>query len=73
MIAEVSMPDKDVTNEVGYGGIDGETIEVRRCACGAEFDSWDFILGLYRDLAHPCPKCGRRFYFKYKVTVLEVS
>ena len=66
------MPDKDVTSEVKCGGIDGESITLRRCVCGCEFEAWDFILSIYRDMAHTCPECGCKLYFSYKVTVMEV-
>jgi len=66
------MPDKDVTSEARCGDIDGEVMELRQCVCGATFDCWDAILNIYCDLAWRCPSCGRRLYFRYKVTVLEV-
>jgi hypothetical protein len=66
------MADKDVTAEVEYGDIDGDLMELQRCVCGAEFDRWAFVMSLDRADASDCPACGRRLYFSYSVTVLEV-
>lgn len=63
--------DKDITSEVEFGDIDGECLNFCRCACGRNFDSWDFILNVYRDYPKQCD-CGRKLYFKYKVTIYEI-
>ena len=67
------MADKDVTAEVAFWGNDGDTLPLTRCACGAEFPAWDFILSVYADLARQCPRCGRRMYFRNDIRVYEVE
>lgn len=65
------MKDKDITEHVSIGEIDGESLSLEKCVCGREFKSWDFVMSIYRDQANQCD-CGRRLYFSNKVTVYEV-
>lgn len=67
------MTDNDITKLVRFGENDGECLPLEKCACGQEFESWDFILGIYRDNPKTCPKCGRQLYFSVSVRVLEVA
>lgn len=67
------MTDKDITGQVQFQDNDGESLPLTKCACGREFEAWDFLLSIYPDLAHQCPNCGRRMYFTCKITVYEVS
>ena len=66
------MNDKDITSQVQFGGVDGELLPLTKCACGQEFDYWDFVLSIYRVEPDVCPNCGRKMYFKLEVTVYEV-
>jgi DNA-directed RNA polymerase subunit RPC12/RpoP len=67
------MPDKDITAEVSFYDNDGDSLPLTRCACGAKFPAWEFILGTYADMAHTCPHCGRRLYFRNSIRVFEVA
>jgi len=67
------MPDKDVTELVSFGIDDDECLEIRKCACGAEYTPWDFVISIYRDNAHRCRRCKKGFYFRSKITVYEVT
>uniref|UniRef100_A0A6M3JYV4 Uncharacterized protein n=1 Tax=viral metagenome TaxID=1070528 RepID=A0A6M3JYV4_9ZZZZ len=64
--------DKDITDKCRFGGNDDECLPLEKCACGREFDSWDFILGPYRDTPHECD-CGRKLYFRNKITIYEIT
>jgi len=66
------MKDKDITSQVKWGLIDGDLLPLERCACGAEYESWDFILSTESDDPHTCEKCGRRIYFEVIIKVFEV-
>ena len=66
-------PDTDITKFVKVGDIDGEHMPLRECACGQQFDYWDFILSIYPDMPTECPSCGRKMYFSYSVRVYEVA
>ena len=65
--------DKDVTKVVKFEDNDGEVLPLTRCVCGTTWPAWEFQLGVYRDLARGCPRCGRRLYFAMKVLVFEVN
>ena len=65
--------DRDVTALVEFRDNDSEALPLTRCVCDAEFDAWDFILSIYRDMARRCPKCGRRLYFTNTIRVYEVA
>jgi len=63
--------DTDVTAQVEFGSVDGETLPLDRCVCGYRFGHWDEMLSVYRDDPWICPACGRKLYFKQKITVWE--
>lgn len=69
------MSDKDVTQLVDFdaGQIDSECLPLYKCVCGKTFDSWDFLLGIYRENASRCPQCNRRLYFSVGIRVFEVE
>lgn len=65
--------DKDVTDKVEFGNSDDEFLPLEKCVCGQVFGFWDHSLSIYRDNPTECPKCGRKLYFKNKITVFEVN
>ena len=65
--------DKDITNEVEFNLNDDECLPLTKCACGLEFEAWNFIVGVYRDSPAICPECGRKMYFKAGIKVYEVE
>jgi len=64
--------DKDVTSECRFGENDEELLPLKKCVCGKKFDSWDFILSIYREDPHVCD-CGRKLYFRNKITIYEIT
>lgn len=66
------MPDIDVTGLVKFGNNDDECLPLTRCICGQEFGYWEHIINIYRDMAPPCPNCGRKLYFSFSIRVFEV-
>lgn len=64
--------DKDITEQVEFGGIDEESLSLNRCVCGKEFDYWECILSNYNDMPTKCPQCGREMYFGVTIKVYEV-
>ena len=67
------MTDKDVTALMTFGENDGEVLPIDKCACGAKYDRWQFILSIYPDEPRKCHHCRRRFYFRNKITIYEVE
>ena len=67
------MTDKDVTAFMSFGENDEESLPINKCACGACFGWWEFVLNVYHDTPRQCPHCGRRFYFSNKITIYEVE
>jgi len=65
--------DKNISNLIRIGDVDGESLPLIRCVCGIEFPEWTFILGIYRDNAHQCPHCGRQMYFRNNIKVYEIG
>jgi hypothetical protein len=59
----------DVTDTVAYGTADDACLPLLRCLCGEPFEAWAFVLGVYPDLAMPCPACGRQYYFGVRLHV----
>jgi DNA-directed RNA polymerase subunit RPC12/RpoP len=68
---KVGKMDKDITSQVKFGENDGECLPMTKCICGKEFDWWDFILSIYRDMASSCPSCKRKMYFRNRITIYE--
>lgn len=68
----VSSSDKNITEQVEFHPNDDESLPLTKCACGAQFDPWEFIVGIYRDSASECPRCKRHLYFRARITVYEV-
>ena len=66
------MKDKDITQEVQVGDVDGELLALEQCVCGERFGLWGKTIGIYRDYASKCPACGRNLYFRMKLTIYEV-
>ena len=64
--------DKDITNLVDFGDIDGESIPLTKCACGQHYDSWQFIVSIYRNDPVECINCHRKLYCSIEVKVYEV-
>jgi len=64
--------DKDITNQCSFGEIDDECLPLRKCVCGEEYDHWHFVLSIYREGASICKKCGRKLYFRNKITIYEI-
>ena len=65
--------DKNVTNQVQIGEIDGEFLSLDQCACGHKPDLWEIVLGIDPDRAYECAQCRRKLYFSNKITVYEVK
>lgn len=70
----MTMPitDKDVTDQVDFSYNDDECLPLTKCVCGKTWNTWTYILSIYRDTAHECPQCGRRLYFRPHIKVYEV-
>ena len=66
------MKGKDITSQVRIGINDGDLVPLERCACGAEYKSWEFVLSTESYNLHTCEKCGRRMYFEVEIKVFEV-
>jgi hypothetical protein len=71
LAAQSENRDKDVTQLVSFENNDDEMLPLTVCVCGAEYPAWEFILGIYRDMARKCA-CGRRLYFSNGIRVYEV-
>ncbi len=65
--------DKDITSQVDFGDIDDEHLPLTKCICGRVFDSWDFVISIYRDDTQICPDCKRKMYFTNQIKVYEVE
>lgn len=63
--------DRDVTDQVDFGDVDGECLPLTRCVCGTKFPLWDHILGIYDDHPAVCPSCGALLYFRCSIRVFE--
>lgn len=62
----------DITDMVEFGAIDGDILNFNKCACGKEFEDWDFLLSVGEEWAKKCPKCGREMFFSYNTRVFEI-
>jgi NAD-dependent protein deacetylases, SIR2 family len=63
----------DITDKVYTGSPDGELVPLNKCACGKEFEYWDFILSIYDDNPKECPNCGRKLFASIQVRVFEIT
>ena len=66
--------DKDVTDLVNFGLSDHEYLAITKCICGEEYNNrWGFAIGIYKEDAHECEKCGAKLYFTNTITVYRVE
>jgi len=72
MAKEIKTIDKDITNEVSFERNDDEHLPLTKCACGAKFEPWDFILGIERDYPKSRLHCKRKLYFTVDIKVYEI-
>ena len=64
----------DVTDQVSFDNPDDECLPITKCVCGAKFRAWsEFNISIYSDDPYPCPKCGRKLYFRNSIRVMEVK
>ena len=63
----------DVTKQVRFEGNDDELLPITQCVCGAKFNPWEFIIGIYKDDPYKCPMCGAKLYFTWDITVYEIE
>jgi hypothetical protein len=65
----------DVTSKIEFSWNDEECLPITRCICGIKFSAWDFIISIYDDdtLLNHCPNCGRAFYFRIDIRIIEVT
>jgi hypothetical protein len=68
----MGMTDLDITDNVDFGYADEESLPLRFCVCGAQFELWTQVLGIYRDKPWTCPKCARKLYFGNYIKVYQV-
>ena len=50
------------------GDIEGELLPII-CVCGFGIKPWEFPITIYKKEPTLCPKCGRKYYFKAKITI----
>lgn len=64
----------EVTEQVSVGEIDGEHLPLLKCVCGKKYESWDAVMSIY-EFQDPwqCSECGRQLFFRFKVTVWQVT
>jgi uncharacterized CHY-type Zn-finger protein len=60
----------DVTRDVTRGWEDEEIVQITKCICGSQKE---FTISIYKDDAHECPACGRRFVCRQTTKVYEVT
>jgi len=63
----------DVTDQVRFDGNDDELLPITQCVCGAKFEPWTFMIGVYDDEPYACPKCGAKLCFSWSVTVYQIE
>ncbi len=59
----------DVTDQVVFLGNDGELLPIIKCVCGKEFPPWNFAISIYEDNPNDCPNCGRKLFFRNRISV----
>lgn len=62
----------DVTRQISYGDVDGEDMPITKCVCGANFELWGEIVGVYKDRPWICPHCGAKLYFVPANRVMQI-
>jgi len=62
----------DVTAKVDFGEVDGESLPLTKCVCGARFPLWEEIMSIYADRPWECPKCKTKLYFTCAIRVYQV-
>jgi len=62
--------DTDVTDQVEFGDVDGEFLEVVKCLCGHHLEDYTAITMSddWQD-TWKCDECGAELYFRQKITV----
>ena len=63
----------DVTNQVRFDGNDDKLLPITKCVCGAKFEPWTFMIGVYDDEPYACPICGAKLCFSWCVTVYQIE
>ena len=63
----------NVTDQVDFQGNDDELLPITQCVCGAKFQPWTFVIGVYQDDPCECPKCSAKLFFTWNVTVYQVE
>jgi len=63
----------DVTDKVRFDGNDDELLPITQCVCGAKFEPWTFMIGVYDDELYACPKCDAKLCFSWSVTVYQIE
>ena len=64
---------KDVTDKVQFGLNDDECLPLEKCVCGELFDYWSEVIGIYKEYAWKCPKCGIELIFRPSIRVYSVN
>ncbi len=62
----------DVIDKVDFQNPDDEALPLTRCVCGANFDPWQEVVGIYRDSPWVCPACGAKLVFANAVRVYQL-
>jgi len=62
----------DVTSQVRFGDVDGESLPMEKCICGKVWDAWTFVLDIYADSPSVCENCGRKFFFHNDIKIFQV-
>ena len=64
------MKTNNITKEVEYGRIEGNTLPILKCICGEEFSGWHFFL--VAGSIVECPAGYRKMTFEYQIKISEV-
>jgi len=63
----------DVTEDVEFGDVDGEYLELLTCKCGTQFSHWDKTLHNNIKDVVKCHVCGIKLYFNCEIKIFEVK
>ncbi len=63
--------DINITEETLYDMNDDEYLPLTKCKCGQIYESWHFVLSIYRDDPRECRNCKRKLYFRNRIVVYE--